>query len=153
VHASPKYPETPVVPCSTRRTRPLASRASVWTISPLGKDLAIHRLAQHAFRTFPYSFLFVLDLLLSISLSPFYLSPLTIERHRTSLTLVYHGPAVAHLEWFGKKFLHLDPAHFAIVAARACRRQDHLRVRLSSFPPLTHLVRRVLVLTISDSPI
>lgn len=74
VHASPKYPEIPVVPCSTRRIRPLASRASVWTISQLGKDLAIHRLAQHAFRTFPYLFFFDLDPLLSTSLSPFTLA-------------------------------------------------------------------------------
>ena len=58
VHASPKYPEIPVVPCSTRRIRPLASRASVWTISPLVKDLTTHRLPQHAFLYVPLFFLF-----------------------------------------------------------------------------------------------
>lgn len=119
----------------------------------LGKDFVILRRAQHAFRTFPYSFFFVLDILLSISLSPFYLRPLTIERRRTSLTLVYHEPAVAHLQWFGNNFLHFGHRSLCHRRPRVCRRQDHLRVRLSSFPLLTHLVRRALVLTTSDSPI
>ena len=52
---SPPRLEKPVVP---RRTRPFAIRASVWTISLLGKNFTVYRHNQVSFRSFlsPFAF-------------------------------------------------------------------------------------------------
>ena len=68
----------PAVPRSTRRSRPLASRASTWTTSLFRKDFTVYRRIRVSFICFPISFYFRLSALHSSFLFYFRLLPANV---------------------------------------------------------------------------
>lgn len=90
-------------------------------------------------------FLFVLDLPLHSSISPFTLAPI-IECYHTSFTLRPCARSRHIWTHFSNFFFVLNTALFATVAARVCRWQNHIRLLHSvSLTPSSRLTRSILV--------
>jgi len=68
----------PAVPRSTRRSRPLANRASVWATSLFRRGFTLYTLIQVSFVCFPISFCFGLSTLHSSFLFYFRLLPANV---------------------------------------------------------------------------
>ena len=120
----------------------LASRASVWTTSKLGKDLLYIGSFRSLRVRFSVSFCFRSSALYSTT-SSFYFS----FYHRTSPHLPHPRNLCAWCRAFSKFTAFWTPLLFFYVAMRVCPRQGRFHVPLTIFPPpLTHLVRRSLII-------
>ena len=132
--------EKTAAPRSTRRSRPLASRASVWTMCLEGLLLYIGSFRLHFVRFAISSFVSDVCSPFHASLCHFRLLPSSIAA--PFLTLFVYALNVAHLNNLVKFPASRTPLLIVYDAARpfACRQQYHLRVCLFTFSPSSSLM-------------